>query len=347
MNLRVVHYHFGREGGAERFFVNLATALAERGVEQGFFIRPNRTWGPAVAALGPVVESDFSNLIRATGVIQWRAARMAKQFRPHAYMSWMPRAAKLLPARTDALRVTRLGDFPANLKHFGKTDVLVGNVPGIVDKAMSLGWDRETRIITNFPRDVAPKAIPRSAHDTPSDAFLVVAGGRFVQRKGMDTAIRAVAALPGAYLWLMGEGLEMESLRALVAELGVADRVRFLDWVSETLDGIASGDAFLMPSRHEPLGNMLIEAWQAGIPSVSTRSEGPAWFMRDGVDGIMTEIDDVAAITATLETIRSNPKRAQLFVSNARSRIDEMFSEAAIVDEYIALLSRNRERVDG
>ncbi|MEM9437302.1 MAG: glycosyltransferase [Pseudomonadota bacterium] len=347
MDLRVMHFHFGREGGAERFFVNLATALADRGVEQRFVIRPDRTWGDTMAKLGPVIENDFSNLIRATGFVQWRVGRIARAWQPHAYMSWMPRAAKLLPSSTKALRVTRLGDFPANLKHFGKTDVLIGNVPGIIDRAQSLGWTREAKIITNFPREVTPNPMPRSAHSTPDDAFLVVAGGRFVQRKGMDTAIHAVAALPGAYLWLMGEGPEKDGLKALVSELGVGDRVRFLGWVSETLDGIASGDAFLMPSRHEPLGNMLIEAWQAGIPSVSTRSEGPAWFMRDGVDGIMTEIDDVEAITAALATIREEPERAKSFVANATVRIDEMFSETAIVDEYISLLSRNKAAVDG
>ncbi|MEO1798106.1 MAG: glycosyltransferase [Pseudomonadota bacterium] len=347
MSLRVTHYHFGREGGAERFFVNLATALNARGVEQRFVIRPNRTWGDAVKALGPVIESDFSNLIRATGLVQWRIARVNATWRPHAHMSWMPRAAKLLPRQTKALRVTRLGDFPANIKHFGRTDVLVGNVPGIIETAKSHGWDRATEVITNFPRNVSPKPLDRSSYATPEDAFLIVAGARFVPRKGMDIALRALAGIPGAYLWLMGDGAEMPALRQLASELGLEDRVRFLGWIDETLHGIAAGDAFLMPSRHEPLGNMLIEAWQAGIPSVSTRSEGPEWFMRDGVDGLMTEIDDVEAITAALIEIRDNPSRAADFTRNARTRLDEMFSERAITDAYIGLLSRNREAVDG
>jgi hypothetical protein len=41
---RVLHMHFGKDGGAERFFVSLAQALAERGVEQRFVVRPNRSW---------------------------------------------------------------------------------------------------------------------------------------------------------------------------------------------------------------------------------------------------------------------------------------------------------------
>ena len=346
-DLKVLHFHFGREGGAERFFVNLALALHGRGVEQCFVIRPNRTWGSAIAEIGPVIHSDFSNLIRTTGVVQWRVRRLERAWRPHAIMAWMPRASKLLPAHSNAIRVTRLGDYPKDIKHFSHADVLVGNAPGIVKTARELGWGREIRTITNFPRKATPCPLRRAAHATPEGAFLVVAGGRFVPRKGLDTAIRAVAKLPGVYLWLLGEGPEMPALRALVSDLSVADRVRFLGWLNEPMDGIAAGDAFLMPSRHEPLGNMLIEAWRAGIPSVSTRSEGPTWFMRDGEDGILTEIDDVDAIAVGLASLRDNPVRAAAYARSATNRIAQMFSEDAIVDEYIALLSQNRVRFDG
>lgn len=345
-DLRVLHFHFGREGGAERFFVNLAQGLARRGVEQRFVIRPDRTWHDDVTRLGPVMQTNFTNIIRATGLIQWRVARLCRDWQPDAIMAWMPRASKLLPARTSAIRVTRLGDFPANLKHFGKTDVLLGNLPGIISRARDLGWDRETRVISNFPRSVEPHPLPRQQFDTPEDAFLVAAGGRFVPRKGLDVAIRAVAKIPDAWLWLMGEGPEQASLRALAAELGVADRVRFTGWLPEPINGIAAADAFLMPSRHEPLGNMLLEAWQAGVPTVSTRSEGPSWFMRADMDGVLTEIDDVEAIAAGLMSIRDNPERAQSFVKSAKERLDEMFSEDAVLDAYIELLSSRQRDPD-
>ncbi|MBD0866096.1 MAG: glycosyltransferase [Rhodobacteraceae bacterium] len=337
--LRVMHLHFGREGGAERFFVSLARALAERGVEQRFIIRPNRTWENDVAALGPVIQNNFSNLIRATGYVQLRRALWTRGWPPHAYMAWMLRASKLLPVKTDAVRVTRLGVFPKNLKPFGKTDVLVGNLPGIGDRIRALGWQRRLRIITNFPRQVTPIPVSRSIHDTPDGAFLVVAGGRFVPRKGFDVALRAIAQIDGAYLWLLGEGTEIDSLYQLAADLGIRDRVRFTGWVQEPIHALASGDAFLMPSRHEPLGNMLLDAWTAGIPSVSTRSEGPTWFMRDGIDGYMTDIDDVDAIARALCQLRDAPDQGQKFAANAKARLAEMFGKEAIVDTYIDLLS--------
>ncbi len=55
--MRVLHLHFGKHGGAERFFVVLANALSERGVEQRFVIRPKRAWRSEVENLGLIVEA--------------------------------------------------------------------------------------------------------------------------------------------------------------------------------------------------------------------------------------------------------------------------------------------------
>jgi len=210
-------------------------------------------------------------------------------------------------------------------------------VPGIGQTCRDLGWQKPVVTISNFPPAVTPDPVERARHDTPEDAFLIAAGGRFVPRKGMDLAIRAAARIPGAWLWLAGEGKEQAALEALAREVGIAERLRFLGWQSEPIHHIAAADAFLMPSRHEPLGNMLLEAWQAGVPSVSTRSEGPDWFMRSEIDGILTEIDDLDAVVAGLERIKANPEEAAQFAANARARLAEMFSEKGVVDAYMRL----------
>ena len=44
---------------------------------------------------------------------------------------------------------------------------------------------------------------------------------------------------------------------------------------------VAAADCFVMPSRHEPLGNVVLEAWATGVPCVTTASEGPRWFASD------------------------------------------------------------------
>lgn len=333
--LRVLHVHFGREGGAERFFVNLAQAFARRGVEQRFVIRPGRSWEPEVAALGPVMRSNFARISPASLLLHLRVEHLVRRWRPDAVMAWMPRAGRLIHRWPGVVTLARMGDFPRHLRHFRNCDLLVGNLPGITERCRELGWTRPALTISNFPRAVVPQPVPRSALGTPEGAFLVAAGGRFEPRKGFDTALRAIARLPGAWLWLIGDGRERPALERLAAELGVQDRVRFAGWVAEPIHHLAAADAFLMPSRHEPLGNALLEAWQAGVPSVSTRSEGPLWYMRDGIDGILAPIDDVEAIAAGLARLRDEPALGPALVRNAKERLAALFSEEGVVEAYL------------
>ncbi len=332
---RILHLHFGREGGAERFFVNLAQAFGRRGVEQRFIIRPNRSWLDEVAALGPVIQNNFTRISPMTLVLHAQVELLVRRWKPDAVMAWMPRAGRLMHDWKGVVKLARMGDFPRHLRHFGKCDLLVGNLPGIADRCRDLGWNRPVLTISNFPRPVTPVPVTRASLATPEGAFLVAAGGRFEKRKGLDVALRAVARLPGAWLWLIGDGKEHASLEALAAELGVKDRVRFIGWVNEPLHYIAAADAFVMPSRHEPLGNALLEAWHAGVPTISTRSEGPSWYMRDGIDGIMTAIDDDAAIAAGLARLRDDAATGQEFVRNAQQQLAAYFSEDGVVDAYL------------
>jgi len=343
-DLKVIHFHFGKEGGAERFFVKLAQALDRRGVKQRFVIRPGRSWEAQIAPLGPVIRNNFSKLSPLSILLHWQADRWVRDWKPDAVMSWMPRAGRLVHRWPGVVKLNRMGDFPKNLKHFDNCDLLVGNVPGIAATCRDLGWTKPALTISNFTPNVPPAPVPRAAHDTPEGVFLVAAGGRFQPRKALDVALRAIARLPGAWLWLIGEGKLRPDLERLAADLGVTDRVRFVGWVENPVHHIAAADAFLLPSRHEPLGNILLEAWAAGVPSVATRSEGPSWFMRDGVDGLMADIDDAAGIATALARLRDDPAAARGFATSARARLDEMFSEEAICRDYMTVFRGTDEK---
>lgn len=333
---KVLHLHFGKEGGAERFSVNLAQALHKRGVEQRFAIRPGRSWDADVAALGPVIHNHYRYLSLSRFWFERRLLRLCHDWQPDAILAWMPRAARAIPDYAPAVKLTRLGDFPKHLDHFSRCDALVGNTPDIITRCRRLGWTRPGLVISNFARAVTPRPVSRAAHTTPDAAFLIAAAGRFVPRKGLDLAIRATARLPGAWLWLIGDGKERPALEALAAEQGITDRTRFIGWVDEPVHHLAAADALAFPSRHEPLGNVILDGWQAGLPVVSTRAEGPGWFLRDGTDGILVEIDDLDALTAGLQALRDDPALRARYAAAGRARLSEMFSEDAVTDAYLA-----------
>ncbi|PWE32216.1 glycosyltransferase [Maritimibacter sp. 55A14] len=336
---KVLHLHFGKEGGAERFFVNLVRAFGARGVEQRFVIRPNRSWRDQIAPFGLIVENNYRYLSISSLILQWHVRRICRTWHPDAIMAWMPRAARLIPDWPEAVKFTRLGDFPRHLDHFGHCDALVGNTPDIGRHCRALGWEKPMLTISNFARPVPPSPVRRAAHDTPEDAFLIAAAGRFVHRKGMDLVIRAAARLPGAWLWLIGDGKERPALEDLARAEGIADRTRFIGWVDEPIHHIAAADALGMASRHEPLGNVVLEAWQAGVPVVSTRSEGPGWYMRDGIDGRLVEIDDLDAFAAALAGLQADRTLGARLAEGGRARLGELFSEDRVVRNYLALFA--------
>ena len=337
MGRRVLHFHFGKEGGAERFFVNLSRAFAKRGIEQKFFIRPNRTWEAQIAELGPVIRNNFSRLSPYSLLAHAQAELIVRKWKPNAVMAWMPRAGRLLHRWPNTIKLARMGDFPANLKHFSNCDILVGNLPSISAHCRDLGWKKPVITISNFSRNIEIKEISRDILNTPTSNFIVTASGRFVPRKGFDILIKAIANLPNVTLWLMGEGPEEQKLVGLASELGMSERVKFLGWVEEPIHYIKASDAFVMPSRHEPLGNALLEAWKAKVPTVSTKSEGPTWYMRDKVDGVMTEIDNVDQISSSLKSLIEKEELRDFYVKNASERLEQMFNEKAVVNSYLRI----------
>ncbi|SFB47738.1 Glycosyl transferases group 1 [Rhizobium sp. NFR07] len=336
--MKVHHYHFGKDGGAEKFFVHLVGALGRRGVEQSAIIRPDRIWRKDIAPYATIIESNFRNLSPDRLLLPIKATMMARREKPDALMSWATRASRLMPAYKGCIKLSRLGDYPTNLSYFKNTDTLVCNTPGIAEHVRhKLGWDRGVEVISNFTNTEKVLPVDRAAYDTPADVPLVMSMGRFVRRKGFHTLIEAVAQLPHAWLWLAGDGEERQALEGLVREKGMQDRVRFLGWQKDTRAFVAAADVYVMASDHEPLGNVILEAWAQEKPVVSSKSEGPVWFMRDGENGRLVDIGDATGFATAIGEIVLDAKLARSLAEGGHRTLMAQFSEEAIAGAYIDL----------
>lgn len=337
--MRLMHIHMGYEGGAERFFVTLAKALARRGHAQAALIRPGRSWAPELPGGMRVEESDYRRWWITRFTAQDKVRRLIRDFRPDGILAWMPRAAELLPASAPCPRVTRLGDYP-NPKAYWKfrhTDTIVCNTPGIADWTRRHGWVGGLEVISNFSSLAPGISEPRARWGTPEDAFLVVAAGRLVRLKGFDVLIEAMRSLPGAFLWIVGDGEERPALEAQAAMAKVVDRVRFLGWQDELSPFLCAADVVCVPSRHEALGNAVLEGLAAGKAVVATATSGPAWILGDGVDGLLVPPGDAASLGAALACLRSNPALARQFAARGALTIAERFSEEVVTRAYLRL----------
>ena len=339
---RILHIHFGRGGGQSRFLVSLATELAARGVEQQFIIRPERVWESEVAALGPVIRNNFRRLGVGRPLLRACLHRLLESWCPATLMAWGPRAAELMPDIQGPLRVARLGDPPRKLSHYRNCDALVGNTPEIVERACAAGWSRRAVHIPNFVRPVEVSAVARTCLQTPDDCRVVAAAGRFVDCKGFDLLLRAVARLPDHWLWLIGDGPLKPEFEDLASKLGIGERTRFTGWLDEPLPWLAASDVVVVPSRHEAFGNVVIEAWRVGVPVVASRSKGPAWLIDPGQDGLLFDIDDVDGLVAALAELEAQPLLACRLADGGRAHLAREFSPQGIVDQYMALFATSR-----
>jgi glycogen(starch) synthase len=138
----------------------------------------------------------------------------------------------------------------------------------------------------------------------------VVSVGRIDPRKGIDTAIRALAQLPAeAHLTIAGEGddAELRRLQALVAELGLGDRVVFAGF-QDPAALYARADAVVFPvTWDEPWGLVPLEAMAHGVPVIATGRGGSAEYLRDGENALLHAAGDAAALAAALERLAGDP----------------------------------------
>lgn len=336
--MRLMHIHMGYEGGAERFFVTLANALARRGHEQAALIRPGRSWAPELPDGMRVEESDYRRWWITRFTAKAKVRRLIRDFRPDGILAWMPRAAELLPASAPCPRVTRLGDYP-NPKAYWKfrhTDTIVCNTPDVAAWTIRHGWAGGTEVISNFTTVDKVAAEPRSAHETPDETFLVVAVGRLVKLKGYDVLIRAMAGVKG-HLWIVGEGEERPRLEALARELGLSDRCHLLGWRPDPAPFLAAADVVCLPSMHETLGNAILEGWGANRPVVASRTQGPGWLVRHDENGLLFPIGDDRALAECLRRLQSSPSCRRRLVAGASHTLAERFSEEVVTRAYLRL----------
>ena len=332
----------GEQGGAEAFFVRLALALDKAGVDQRLLVRRGRHWVSALGGLDPVALpfggwADFTT--------KRAFAREIAAFRPHVVLTWMNRASHLCPARVaghEFCHVARLGGY-YDLKYYRSCDHLIGNTEDIVRYLRGQGWPAEkSHYVPNFVSADAMPAVARASLETPEDAPLLLALGRLHRNKAFDVLLRALVDLPQAYLWVAGSGPEEAALKSLGRELGVAPRLRFLGWREDSVALLAAADIFVCPSRIEPLGNVVIEAWAHGTPVVAAAAAGPMSLIVPGENGLIVPLEDAPALALSIRTLIDNPALGARLAEAGRTAYAESFTEEAVVGRYLDFFDRVR-----
>lgn len=336
--LRIAHVMAGAvNGGAELFYERLCVAQHEQGMRVLPIIRqnPSRLNLLTNAGLSPQ-ELSFGG--KMDFVTKRKMKLLLKEFSPRVSVAWMNRAAYFMPVG-DWVSVGRLGGF-YDLKYYKNCDHLVGNTKGIVKWLIEQGWPEDrAHYVPNFARDF-PDVVPKRPDYIPLNAPFLLALGRLHTNKGFDTLIKAMPYLKDAYLLIAGEGEERVQLQQLAESLNVSDRVYMPGWVEDISQVLGACDVFVCSSRHEPLGNIVLEAFAATKPVAALASQGPIELITDGENGLLSPLEDEILLAQSIQKFLDSPEFSGKIAKAGQRKFETEFSKEIVLQQWHAFLSK-------
>ena len=334
--MRILHVVAGAAtGGAETFSLDAITALAERGIEQKVLCRPHRQ--PLARLAEASVPYETLAFRPAARLVGGPAAirRAATAWGADLVHAWMSRAASFVPAGMPCPVIGWMGGY-YNLKYFTTADYLIGVTPRIRDHIVEHGVAPQRAFVCHtFGTMPDAPAVSRSSLRVPQDALLLLTLSRLHPKKGIDTAIRALAQLPNAHLCVAGDGPEQAKYETLARELGLSERVHFLGWRNDRKALLEICDICLLPSRYEPFGTVIAEAWAMRRPLVAALADGARQYVRDNENGAVFPIDDETALAQRITQIADDPAFAARLVGQGYRDYERLFSRDIVIDRLL------------
>ncbi len=213
---------------------------------------------------------------------------------------------------------------------------LIGISPGIKNKILTIPNLIDTDFFSLPPvkREIEP--------------FIIISFGILEYVKGFDILIKAFSRLVHKYdreffLRIGGRGKDFKKLKAIAKQEGVSDRVKLHGYVprEEVKREMQLANLFVLPSRFEAFGVVLIEAMATGCPVISTHSGGPPHIVKE-TDGILVKPDDVDELANAMERVYLDYDKYDPL--QIRKDVVDNYATSVIRDSYHQLV---REVLDG
>jgi glycosyltransferase involved in cell wall biosynthesis len=338
--------------------MRLVKAFNQQGHPALPVIRPA---GALMERLGPLSPQVFTVPMRnGWDVLSMQSIkRLIRKTAPPIVQTYMGRATRLtrLPRNSQAVHIARLGGYYKIDGYYRHAHAWVGNTHGLCNYMTHQGLPaRRVFHIGNFV-DLKPPSPPETLHrlreslTLPEDALILFSLGRLIDFKGFEDLLDAFALLPPEighrplYLVIAGDGPQRRQLHDRSAALGVSKRVRWPGWQDHPTPYFHLADIFVCPSRHETLGNVILEAWAHHLPVVSTRTPGALELISDEENGLLAPCDAPQALAGRLrEMCELKAPARRLLADNGRRKVERFFNPQTIVSAYLDLYESLRRK---
>lgn len=338
-------------GGAERYFVELCMALLKEGHEVQAICRPQFSR----LHLMKEVPGLTLDLVKASWNYDLpsflRIRNLVSDFSPqliHTHLSRSSLMGGWAGRKLGIPVITKTANF-IKPKYIKYSDWFICTTDALSNHISGFGIDpSRIRVIPNFSSAKPIETI--STRD--SRPLIFVSMGRFVHKKGFDTLIDAFHGIIkkgiDARLVIGGAGKQSGSLTEQVQKSGISELVEFPGWIEDPVKFMDSGDVFVLPSRDEPFGIVVLEAMARGKPIIATRSgvvqdvleaENAAWCVPPGDTASLTHAMEMACGDRKGRLLKGS-KALELFRSNfsleaVLPRVEDLYEEVTTLGKKL------------
>lgn len=273
------------------------------------------TWAPAAINVAHFVHSAWLASDVHTARTQWGPAALYQWAYTALNARWERHAFR--QARTVVAVSHRVRD---ELRAIGVPDDAITVIPNGVDLS-----------------EFQPGPASRSALGLPEDAPLALfVGDLQTPRKNLDTVLRALPAVPGLHLAVVG-ARDGSPYPAQARALDLAERVHFLGFRDDVPALMRAADLCVCPSRYEPFSLVLLEALASGLPVVTAAAVGAAPLLTDDCGVVLDDAEDAPALAEAMTHILDDPARHRRMCRAARD-VATQHSWAQMANAYLDLL---------
>jgi glycosyltransferase involved in cell wall biosynthesis len=167
---------------------------------------------------------------------------------------------------------------------------------------------------------------------------------RLSKRKGLSYLIRALPQLSkDTKLLLVGDGVERNSLESLATELDVRNKVVFAGSMpnAELPRYYSIADIFVLPSLHEGMGIVFLEAMSSGLPVVTTNRGGQVDFVRDGQTGLLVEPKSIDKLRSALQKLIGDDGLRKKLSKNAEELMHSEYTWEKAANRYLKVFENS------
>jgi len=214
---------------------------------------------------------------------------------------------------------------------------------GLSNEMIKLGIPQEKSVTIYNPintdeiKELIDKSLPTEHIAFYNDGPVIIAAGRLSEQKNFSLLLKSFSKVVeeiDAKLVILGEGPQRKKLETLAKELCISENILMPGWVKNPFSYFHNSSVFVLSSKWEGFGNVIIEAMACKIPVISTNCNfGPNEIIEHKKNGLLVPLNDENKLAEEIINILSNPKTAKILTKETTKTIKK-FDTKMISNQY-------------